>query len=75
MCQSLSIATVTSILSLLGPAPVEIQIPPPTLFFHNMSYVIYSDLIKLIYWARWLCSPPLIPALSVLREVLGEGRT
>lgn len=48
--------------SVPSPAPstptlLKFGSPPPTLFFHNMSYVIYSNLIKLIYWARWLCSP------------------
>ena len=39
------------------PTLLKFRSPPPTLLYRNMSYVIYSDLIKLIYWARWLCSP------------------
>lgn len=46
---------------------------PPTLFRHSLSYVIHSDLIKLIYWARGSAHPQLIPTLFKIREVLGEG--
>lgn len=78
MCQSLSIAYrgfhLLSPSAFAAPMQLKFRSSPPTLFFHNMSYVIYSISLNWFTGPAGSAHPQFIPTLFKIREVLGEGQ-